>query len=148
MFAQTKDSVSKNTMEPYGTTITASQSDDEIIITDKNAPKGEEIFTIVEKMPSFPGGDTKMAEFIQKNIGYPKEELNKGIFGTCYITFIVDKTGEIKDVKVLRGIKDGNLCNSEAVSVVEKMPKWIPGENNGQKVNVQYNLPIKFLPKK
>ncbi|MFY9310248.1 MAG: energy transducer TonB [Bacteroidia bacterium] len=106
----------------------------------------QQVFTTVEQMPEFPGGSKKMMEFIQKNINYPEEDLKKGISGTCYLTFNVDETGEIRDVKVLRGITNGQLCDAEAVRVVKSMPKWIPGKQNGKEVSVQYNLPIKFTP--
>lgn len=120
---------------------------DEIIIPNKNESKNDQVYTVVDHMPEFPGGQSEMMEFINKNLHYPKKELKKGISGNCYITFYVDKTGEIRDAKILRGITGGELCNKEALRVVKKMPKWIPGKQNGKEVSVQYNLPIKFTNK-
>jgi protein TonB len=65
-----------------------------------------------------------------------------GISGVVYVTFVVDKDGKIKDVKVLRGIGGG--CDEEAVRVVKNMPAWKPGKQRGKSVTVQYNLPIRF----
>jgi protein TonB len=65
-----------------------------------------------------------------------------GISGVVYVTFVVDKDGKIKDVKVLRGIGGG--CDEEAVRVVKNMPSWKPGKQRGKSVTVQYNLPIRF----
>jgi protein TonB len=117
---------------------------DEIIVPDKKESKKEVVFSIVEQMPEFPGGMAEMMKFIQKNIRYPKKDKKNGISGTCYVTFIIDKTGEIREAKILRGINGGERCNSEALRVVKSMPKWIPGKQNGKNVDVQFNLPIKF----
>jgi periplasmic protein TonB len=105
----------------------------------KHAP-----YTIVETMPEYPGGTNEMMLFIQKNTEYPKSEKDKGIQGTVYVTFVVEKDGSIGDAKVLRGIPCGPLTNQAAVDVVNKMPRWKPGTQNGKTVRVQYNLPVKF----
>jgi len=122
--------------------------DDVIIIPDEGkgvvAPVKEEIFTIVEQMPEFPGGTNELLKFIQKNISYPQMEKEAGISGTCYVTFVVDKEGNITDVKVLRGVNGGPGCDKEAIRVVKLMPKWGVGKQNGRPVLVQFNLPIRF----
>jgi protein TonB len=100
--------------------------------------------TIAEQMPSFPGGDTERQNFINKNIQYPLTEQQKGISGTCYVTFIVEADGTISNVRILRGVLNGPGCDMEAVRVVKLMPKWIPGKQNGRVVDVQFNLPIRF----
>jgi len=102
----------------------------------------EEIFTIVEDMPSFPGGEAKLFEYLGKNIKYPQIAKEAGISGIVYINFVVDTQGNITDVKVLRGIGGG--CDEEAVRVVKNMPKWTPGKQRGKPVKVSYNLPIRF----
>ncbi|MES2288078.1 MAG: energy transducer TonB [Bacteroidota bacterium] len=101
-------------------------------------------FTIVEEMPSFKGGDTEMVKFIQKNVKYPQAEKEAGITGTCFVTFIVEKNGKLGEIKILRGVSGGPGLDKEALRVVKKMPKWKPGRQNGKKVRVQYNLPIKY----
>jgi TonB family protein len=102
-----------------------------------------EVYTVVEKQPSYPGGTDGYRDFLLANIKYPEEAVKKGVTGTVYVTFVVQKDGSIANVKVLRGIGTG--CDEEAVRVVRLMPKWNPGEQKGKPVDVQYNLPIKFI---
>jgi protein TonB len=102
----------------------------------------QQIFTIVEQMPEFPGGEEKLFEYLGKNIKYPSMARENGITGTVYVTFVVEGNGEISDVKKLRGIGGG--CDEEAMRVVKAMPSWRAGKQNGKSVRVQYNLPIKF----
>jgi len=108
-------------------------------------PNEGKVFTIVEEMPLFPGGENKMLEYIAKNIKYPPVARENGIQGRVYVTFVVDKEGKIKDAKVLRGIGGG--CDEEALRVVKTMPEWKPGRQNGRSVQVQYNLPVNFVLK-
>ncbi len=124
---------------------------DEIIIPTEGtgvvAPVKEEIFTIVEQMPSFPGGDAAMMKWIKdkiESIGYPQMEKEAGISGTCYVTFVIDKDGNVVDSKLLRGVSGGPGYDKVALAVVKAMPKWSAGKQNGRSVSVQYNLPIKF----
>lgn len=104
------------------------------------------IFTIVEKMPQFKGGDQGLKKFLIANIRYPDAAIEKKISGTIYISFVVLSTGKIADVKVLKGISSDtdHLLEDEALRVVSAMPDWNPGTQNKKEVNVQYNLPIKF----
>ncbi len=102
----------------------------------------EQIFSIVEEMPSFPGGDEALLKYLGKNIKYPAIAKDAGIQGTVYVTFVVDEKGDVKDVKVLRSIGGGT--DEEAIRVVESMPRWKPGKQRGKAVKVQYNLPIRF----
>lgn len=102
----------------------------------------EEVFTIVEEMPSFPGGEAKLFEYLGKNIKYPQIAKEAGISGVVYVNFVVGSSGNITDVKVLRGIGGG--CDEEAVRVVKNMPDWKPGKQRGKPVKVSYNLPIRF----
>jgi len=103
----------------------------------------DEIFTIVQDMPSFPGGDGAMLSYLGKNIKYPTLAKESGIQGTVYVTFVVEKDGRVSDVKVLRGIGGG--CDEEAIRVVKSMPRWTPGKQRGKPVKVQYNLPCRFV---
>lgn len=102
----------------------------------------EQIFTIVEEMPSFPGGEAELFKYLGKNTKYPQMATDAGISGVVYVTFVVDKDGKIRDAKVLRGIGGG--CDEEAIRVVKSMPSWKPGKQRGKAVTVQYNLPIRF----
>jgi protein TonB len=105
----------------------------------------EQIFTIVEDMPSFPGGDAALMQYLGNNIKYPAIAKDAGIQGTVYVTFVVNEKGKVQDVKVLRSIGGG--CDEEAIRVVENMPTWSPGKQRGKPVKVQYNLPIRFTLK-
>lgn len=123
---------------------TVTQEGDKDIIDlppDPVDPDAGKIFTVVEEMPSFPGGEEKLFEYLSK-IKYPSIARENGISGRVYVTFVVDKDGKIKDAKILRGIGGG--CDEEALRVVRSMPDWKPGRQNGRSVSVQYNLPVNF----
>ncbi len=105
----------------------------------------EQIFTIVEEMPSFPGGEAALMKYLASNIKYPAIAKDAGIQGTVFVTFVVDTDGKVKDVRVLRSIGGG--CDEEAIRVVQSMPAWKAGKQRGKSVKVQYNLPIRFTLK-
>ena len=111
---------------------------------DKTVPQDDqsEIFVVVEQDPEFPGGMQALIQYLGSNIKYPQKAMEDGIQGTVYVTFVVEKDGQVNNVKVIR--KLGGGCDEEAVRVVEAMPKWKPGKQRGKAVRVQYNLPIKF----
>jgi TonB family protein len=99
-----------------------------------------------EIMPKFPGGEKALKAFISKNLQYPVSAAQSGIEGRVTVRFIIEKTGEVTDVKVVRGLS--NTFDNEAVRVVKMFPKWIPGKQNGRKVSAYYTLPITFRLKK
>ena len=101
-----------------------------------------EVFTIVEEMPSYPGGDQKMYEYLGKNIKYPQIARESSIQGRVFVNFVVEPGGSVSNVKVLRGIGGG--CDEEAVRVVKSMPKWKAGKQRGKAVRVSYTLPVVF----
>ena len=100
------------------------------------------VYMIVEQMPEFPGGDKSLFQFIADNTKYPADAKEKGIKGRVFVNFIVEPDGSVSDIRVLRGIGGG--CDEEAVRVVESMPKWKPGMQNGEVVRVSYNVPVNF----
>ncbi len=103
----------------------------------------EEIFTIVESMPEFPGGGQEaLFKYLQKEMKYPQVAKENGIQGTVFVNFVVGKDGKIRDVKILRGVN--KMLDDEAIRVVKAMPSWKPGKQRGKAVSVSYNLPIKF----
>lgn len=104
----------------------------------------EEIFTMVDQMPEFPGGEQERLKFIQQNTRYPAEEKENRIEGTVYVSFIIDKQGNIKNIKVKRGVPGGAGLDKEALRVVSMMPKWKPGKQNGKEVLVQFYMPMRF----
>lgn len=95
-----------------------------------------------EVMPEFPGGEDALNEFLKSNIKYPKPALNNDLEGRVIVGFTVNSQGKIQDVHIMRGLGYG--CDEEAQRVIQMMPKWSPGSNNGKRVNVQYELPIDF----
>ena len=105
----------------------------------------EEVFKIVENMPSFPGGEEAMHQFIAENLQYPEEAKTKQIQGSVHIRFVVAVDGTLKDIEILRGLDSkGFGMNKEALRIVKMMPKWIPGRQRGRAVSVSIVLPIHF----
>ncbi|WP_020604244.1 M56 family metallopeptidase [Spirosoma spitsbergense] len=109
--------------------------------TSKTSSNGE-VFTVVEQQPEFPGGMKALSQYLIHNIRYPTEAQKNKVEGRVYVRFVVSNTGEIQELRILKGIGFG--CDEEAVRVVSQMPKWNPGKQNGKPVSVQYNLPIQF----
>jgi periplasmic protein TonB len=101
------------------------------------------VYFSAQEPPAFPGGEKERMHFLQQNINYPPQAKQKKIHGAVYISFIVEKNGSISNIKLLRGIGYG--CDEEAVRVVNSMPKWIPGKQNGVAVRVQVVIPLVFI---
>lgn len=114
----------------------------EIIVEKKVEVEPEKVFTAVEQMPQFPGGDAELMKFLLKNIKYPTMAMENNIQGRVIVQFVVTKTGAIGEVKVVRSV-DRDL-DREAVRVCKSLPKFTPGKMNGQAVNVWYTLPVSF----
>ncbi|AQG80744.1 M56 family metallopeptidase [Spirosoma montaniterrae] len=106
------------------------------------APISGEIYTVVEQQPEFTGGMPKLFEYLGSNLKYPEAAQKVKAQGRVFVQFVVDKEGRVSNAKVLKGIGFG--ADEEAVRVVSEMPRWKPGRQGGQPVNVQYNLPINF----
>lgn len=107
---------------------------------------GEEVFVAVEVMPSLPGGDKAVQEALYKKLRYPVDALERGVEGKVFVKFIITKDGSIDNVTVARSV-DPDL-DAEAVRVVKLLPKFTPGKQNGNAVNVFYSVPISFQIKK
>ena len=101
-----------------------------------------DVYRITDQMPEFPGGEDEMMKFVQDNVVYPQQAKDAGVEGRVFVNFIVETDGSVSDVKVLRGI--GHGCDEAAVEVVQSMPKWKPGFQNGEAVRVRYMLPVSF----
>lgn len=104
--------------------------------------KGDSIYTIVETMPDYPGGQKELLSFLSRNIKYPTKAEENKIQGRVIIQFLVNKDGSVSDAKVVRSI-DPEL-DKEALRVVNSMPKWKPGMQKGEAVSVKYTIPIVF----
>ena len=102
----------------------------------------ELIFRHVEQMPEFPGGEAALMKFINENLRYPATAIENGIQGRVTVQFVVKKDGSVDDVTVLHGVD--SALDQEAIRVCKTLPKFIPGKQNGQPVNVWFTLPIFF----
>lgn len=109
---------------------------------EEEEPQEEEIFQVVETMPSFPGGMGALMKFLGKNINYPTIAQENGIQGRVIIQFVVNKDGSIVQPVVVRGVDP--YLDKEALRVIKTMPKWSPGEQRGKKVRVKYTVPVTF----
>lgn len=104
-----------------------------------------EIFTIVEEMPEFMGGQADLFAFLAQNTRYPAMARENGIEGTVFVGFVVMEDGSISQVHLKRGLPGGGAgIDEEAIRVVKLMPKWKPGKQRGKAVRVAYTLPFKF----
>lgn len=111
-------------------------------LSSKSREMNEQVFTVVEKMPSFPGGDAELLKYIATNIKYPKESQDNREQGRVICSFIVGRDGSVNNPEVLRGVTP--LLNEEAVRVINTMPRWNPGMQRGKAVAVKYTVPITF----
>src|SRR5680860_96647 len=113
----------------------------EVVIEDAPVEeKADEIFDVVETMPTPVGGMEAWHEYLQDNLKYPTQARRMGIEGTVYVVFVVNTDGSIQDVEILRGIGGG--CDDEALRVVKNAPNWEPGKQRGRPVRVKMRLPI------
>lgn len=102
----------------------------------------QEVFVVVEEMPSFPGGDVELFKFIYDNIKYPELAKENNIQGKVILRFCVTYKGKVDQVSIVRGV-DPSLDN-EAIRVIKMLPLWKPGKQGGKPVNVWYSVPINF----
>ena len=99
-------------------------------------------FVNLEVQPSFPGGMNKFYTYLNKSIRYPTMAQEKGTQGKVFVSFVIEKNGELTDIQVVKNLGDGT--DEEAVRVLKASPKWLPGIQNGRPVRVKYNIPISF----
>jgi protein TonB len=102
----------------------------------------QEVFVVVEEMPSFPGGDVELFKFIYDNIKYPELAKENNIQGKVILRFCVTYKGTVDQVSIVRGV-DPSL-DEEAIRVIKMLPLWKPGKQGGKPVNVWYSVPISF----
>ncbi len=118
---------------------------DEVVVEKKEEkPKEvkEEIHTLVEQMPQFPGGDAALMKYLSSHINYPPMAAENGVQGKVILQFVVEKDGRVGEVKIARSV-DKDL-DKEAIRVVKSLPKFTPGRQNGYPVRVWYTLPVNF----
>ncbi|MES2556877.1 MAG: energy transducer TonB [Bacteroidota bacterium] len=102
------------------------------------------VYPYLDIHAEFPGGTAELLKFIKANIQYPKIAVKQQLEGKCFLQFIVEKDGTVSSFKVIRGVPDCPECDAEALRVVGIMPKWKPGEVDGNPVRSNFNLPIMF----
>ena len=101
-----------------------------------------QVFTVVEVMPEFPGGQGALLKFLATNVRYPESAVKNGIEGRVSCSFVVGKVGAISEAEVIRGVSPE--LNEEALRVINSMPVWSPGKQRGKAVNVKYTVPVTF----
>ena len=145
-----KDDVMENEAQAGAVDITEGTNDlnkqvvREQIIAPEPAPEPEKVYSMamVEQKPEFPGGEAAMYKWLGDHISYPAQASEEGVSGRVVVQFDISKTGDIENVKVVRGRHPA--LDKEAMRLVKAMPKWQPGRNNGQPVKVTYTLPVTF----
>lgn len=95
---------------------------------------------VFEEQPSFPGGIKSLKKFINKNLKYPKR--SGCVEGTAFVSFIVNEDGALSDFAIMKSVCEE--CDQNAIDVLKKMPKWIPGKQNGKALKVRCVYPVKF----
>jgi len=99
-------------------------------------------YASVEVMPSFPGGETELMKYISTNMRYPVAiPMEDGLITRSVVRFVVTRTGEVKDIEPMKGY-EGTYLSDSLIKIIERMPNWIPGRQNGKSVDVYYTLPI------
>lgn len=102
----------------------------------------EKVYDVVEQMPSFPGGINAMMKYLSQNIKYPKTCQENGIQGRVIVSFVVERDGSLSNINIKKSVHP--LLDKEAVRLVQSMPKWEPGRQNGKLYRVQYLIPVTF----
>lgn len=129
-FRSTQESASSVDNQPAYAAMPASQPEN-----------SEDIYSAVEEMPKYPGGEAEMMKFVASHLKYPEEAIAQNVQGRIIVRFVVTSTGKIGNVEIVRG---NDLLNQAAIDVVKAMPDFKPGKKNGKPVSVWYALPITF----
>lgn len=124
-------------------TQTESSVTDENENTSESSVVDNKLYSVVEQMPNFPGGEEALMKFINEHIKYPQSALEQGTQGTIMLRFVVTGTGDIGEVQILKGLDPD--CNNEAIRVVKSLPKFNPGMQQGRPVSVWYTTPVRFV---
>ena len=111
-------------------------------VTEEPVTQSKKVYESVEQMPEFPGGMEGLMRYLQQNVQYPPIAVQNNVQGRVVVQFIIDETGQVGDVEVVRSVSEE--VDAEAVRVIKSMPKFEPGRQNGEPVAVWYTLPIAF----
>ncbi|TDG35336.1 TonB family protein [Pedobacter changchengzhani] len=99
-------------------------------------------FVSIDKQPEFPGGIGAFYNYVGKNLKYPAEAVKNNIQGKVFLSFIVERNGDLTDITVTKGLSPE--CDKEALRVISNSEKWNPGIQNGKPVRVKYNIALNF----
>ncbi|WP_420385932.1 energy transducer TonB [Roseivirga sp.] len=102
----------------------------------------DQVFVVTEEQPEYPGGQQGWFRHLGSNLKYPEQAKAKGTEGAVFLSFVVDKTGELRDLQVVRGIGDG--CDEEALRVLMESENWIPAKQRGKEVSARMQVRILF----
>ena len=109
----------------------------------KKVDHPNEIKVVIDEMPEYPGGDNALQKYIAKHVSYPKEAQVNGIEGRVFVSFVVNKKGNVVNARLIK--KFDPFLDKEALRVVSSLPKWKPGRQNGKLTNIAYTVPVNFL---
>ena len=101
-----------------------------------------QVFTVLETQPKFPGGIQNFLQYLGNNVKYPAEDRENNLQGKVLVQFVIEKNGSLTDIKAIRS--PSNAMSQEAVRVVSSSPKWIPGMQGGSFIRSQFTVPITF----
>lgn len=133
-------------LTPAVTQAASSQFPDNKVTTSKES-KNNTIYGYIEPTAVFPGGDMELINWIYTHLKYPEEALKDSIEGRVVVQFVVEKTGKVGEVKIVRS--PNPIFDQAAIDVVKTLPDFIPGKKEGKPADCWYTLPIKFeLPEK
>lgn len=104
--------------------------------------KNQKVFDVVEQMPQFPGGQAALFEYLMNNVKYPADAVKQKVEGRVIASFVVETDGSITEVNVWRPVFPS--LDAEAIRVLQAMPKWTPGMQDGKPVRVKYTVPVIF----
>ncbi|MBN2164665.1 MAG: energy transducer TonB [Marinilabiliaceae bacterium] len=113
-----------------------------IEINEEKEEEVDNVYYIVEEMPSFPGGDNKMYSFINNSIQYPQYAIDNNIEGKVFVQFIIEKDGSLSSFNIIKGVHES--IDNEAIRIIKSMPKWIPGKQRGKETRIYYTVSINF----
>ena len=142
MQAETTNIPELSTREIQKITLPQGTKGKEVTETQIKSVPDSVVFQVVEEMPDFPGGMKALMEYLSQNIKYPAEAHAKGIQGRVIVCFVVKKDGSIDNIKVVRSVDP--YLDKEAIRVITAMPKWKPGKQRGEAVNVRFTVPVMF----
>ena len=123
-------------------TVTPQNTDPVEMPNGMEVEKTEKAFDVVEQMPQYPGGPAALMQFLAQNIRYPEEAHKAGVQGRVIVSFVVETDGSISEAKAVKSVS--SELDAEALRVINCMPNWIPGRQNGEVVRVKYVVPVTF----